>query len=212
LQPDVSFSELRILGSQLTNSPSSERVGRPPCAPFSTPSWPPRFPSSQVRLRRLLGRKLDRGGGDRCWLGCVVWGPDGVGRSARSAPRCRILERSRLVCSHRARPRSPRPGASKPVRSDGSQRAPHLIDGQERDSQTKACIVYHVHLSLRHRHRRAFPPRRFVSPGSAPLHAWATCTRSHFRPREREGEWSWNIRTGPACKAGGNTRADLKTA
>ena len=26
--------------------------------------------------------------GDGCWLGCVVWGPDGVGRSARSAPRC----------------------------------------------------------------------------------------------------------------------------
>ena len=104
--------------------------------------------------------------GDRCWLGCVVWGPDGVGRSARSAPRCRFLERSRLVCSHRARPRSPRPGASKPFRSE--------IDGQERNSQTNACIVYHVHLSLRHRHRRAFPPRRFVTPGSAPVHAWAS--------------------------------------
>ena len=111
--------------------------------------------------------------GDRCWLGCVVWGPDGVGRSARSAPRCRFWERSRLGCSHRARPRSPRPGASKPDRSDGHQWAPHLIDGQERNSRTKACIVYHVHLSLRHRHRRAFPPNRFVSPGSAPVHAWA---------------------------------------
>jgi hypothetical protein len=73
-----------------------------------------------------------------------------------------------LVCSHWARPRSPRPGASKPVRSDGPQWAAHLIDGKERNSHTKACIVYHVHLSLRHRHRRAFPPRRFVSPGSAP--------------------------------------------
>ncbi len=110
--------------------------------------------------------------GDRCWLGCVVWGPDGVGRSARGAPRCRFLERSRLVCSHRARPRSPHPGAFKPVRSDGPQWA-HLIDGQERNSQTKACIVYHVHLSLRHRHRRAIAPRTFVSPGSAPVHAWA---------------------------------------
>ena len=30
--------------------------------------------------------------GDRCWLGCVVYGPDGVGRSARSAPRRRFLE------------------------------------------------------------------------------------------------------------------------
>jgi hypothetical protein len=40
----------------------SKDLGRQPCAPFSTPSWPPRFPSSQVRLRRLLGRKLDRGG------------------------------------------------------------------------------------------------------------------------------------------------------
>jgi hypothetical protein len=38
-----------------------------------------------------------------------------------------------------------------------------------------------------------------------------TCTRSHFRPRECEGEWSWNIRTGPACKAGDRTRADPKT-
>ena len=104
---------------------------------------------------------------------CVVYGPDGVGRSARSAPRCRFLERSRLVCSHRARPRSPLPGASKRVRSDGPQWA-HLIDGQERNSQTKACIVYHVHLSLRYRHRRAFPPRRFVTPGSAPVHAWAS--------------------------------------
>ncbi len=34
----------------------------------------------------------------------------------------------------------------------------------------------------------------------------------HFRPREREGEWSRNIRTGPACKAGDHTRADPKTA
>jgi surface protein len=49
----------------------------------------------------------------------------------------------------------------------------HLIDGQERNSQTKARIVYHVHRSLRDRHRRASPPRRFVSPGSAPVHAWA---------------------------------------
>ena len=29
--------------------------------------------------------------------------------------------------------------------------------------------------------------------------------RSHFRPREREGGWSWSIRTGPACKARGTT-------
>ncbi len=28
----------------------------------------------------------------------------------------------------------------------------------------------------------------------------------------REGEWSWNIRTWPACKAGHHTRADPKTA
>ena len=34
----------------------------------------------------------------------------------------------------------------------------------------------------------------------------------HFRPQEREGEWSWNIRTGPACKAGDHTRADPKAA
>ena len=106
------------------------------------------------------------------WL-CRVgagWGrPIGAERSQMP-----FLERSRLVCSHRARPRSPRPGASKPDRSDGHQWAPHLIDGQERNSQTRACIVYHVHLSLRHRHRRAFPPRRFVSPGSAPVHAWAS--------------------------------------
>ena len=36
-----------------------------------------------------------------------------------------------------------------------------------------------------------------------------TCTQSHFRPRECEGEWNWNIRTGPACKAGDHARADL---
>ena len=43
---------------------------------------------------------------------------------------------------------------------------------------------------------------------------FSTCTRSHCRPREREGEWTrnWNIRTGPACKAGDHTRADPKTA
>ena len=62
-----------------------EDLGRQPCAPFSTPSWPPRFSSSQVRLRRLLGRKLDRGGGPlMAWL-CRVragWGrPIGAERS-----------------------------------------------------------------------------------------------------------------------------------
>ncbi len=93
-----------------------------------------------------------------------------------------FLERSRLVCSHWARPRSARPGASKPVRSDGPQWA-HLFDREERNSQTKACIVYHVHLSLRHRHRRAFPPRRFVSPGSAPLHAWASWRAGSYGDR-----------------------------
>jgi surface protein len=142
-----------------------------PCAPFSTPSWPPRFPSSQVRLPRLLGRKLYRGGGPLlAWL-CRV----GAGRGRPIGADAVFLERSRLVCSHRSRPR-PRPGAFKPVRSDGPQHQftwAHLVDGQERNSQTKACIVYHVHLSLRHRHRRAIAPRRFVSPGSAPVHAWA---------------------------------------
>jgi hypothetical protein len=62
-----------------------EDLGRQPCAPFSTPSWPPRFPSSQVRPRRLLGRKLDRGRGPLlAWL-CRVgagWGrPIGAERS-----------------------------------------------------------------------------------------------------------------------------------
>jgi hypothetical protein len=33
-------------------------------------------------------------------------------------------------------------------------------------------------------------------------------TRSHLRPREREGGWNWSIRTGPACKAGDHTRAE----
>ena len=68
--------------------PPFERLSRTsdvPCAPFSTPSWPPRFPSSQVRPPRLLGRKLDRGGGLLlAWL-CRVgagWGrPIGAERS-----------------------------------------------------------------------------------------------------------------------------------
>jgi hypothetical protein len=83
--------------------------------------------------------------------------------SARCALRCFFLSQGLpLVCRHEARPRA---GASKRVRSDGPQWAPHLIDGRESTSQTKACIAYHVHLSLHHRHSRSFPPRRF---GSAP--------------------------------------------
>ena len=44
-----------------------------------------------------------------------------------------------------------------------------------------------------------------------------TCCNGEEEPkdtttREREGEWSWNIRTGPACKAGDHTRVDPKTA
>ena len=39
------------------------------------------------------------------------------------------------------------------------------------------------------------------------------CTRSLSRPRRVRGEgWNWRIRTGPACKAGDHTRADLLTA
>ena len=78
-------------------------------------------------------------------------------------------ERSRLVCSHRPRPR---PAASKPDRSDGPRWAPQVIDGRQSDSQARACIGHHVHLSLRHRGRRAFVPRRFVSARSSPVHAW----------------------------------------
>ena len=125
----------------------------------------------------LRGRALERGG-DRCWAGCILWGPaDGVGRSRAGAARPQVLflmEQSRLAC--RPRPR-PRPGASKPDRSDGPQWAPHLIDGRQSDSQTRACIVHRVHPSLRHRRRRAFPPRRFVSARSAPVHAWRAVGR-----------------------------------
>jgi hypothetical protein len=138
---------------------------RQTCAPFSTQSWPPRFPSSQVRLppAALRGRALERGG-DRSWFGCILWGPaDGVGRSRLGAarpPGAFFMECSRLVCRHRPRPRA---GASKPDRSDGPRWATHLIAGRQSGSQARACIVHHVHLSLRHRRCRAFLRRRFVS-------------------------------------------------
>jgi hypothetical protein len=109
----------------------------------------------------LLGRGLERGG-DRCWFGCIFVGAGGWGfpiARGRGPPADAFFERSRLLCRHRAPPFL---GASKPDLSEGPQWA-HLIDGQERNSQTRACIVHHVHLSLRHRHRRAFPPRRFIS-------------------------------------------------
>jgi hypothetical protein len=98
--------------------------------------------------------------------------------SARRAPRrLFFMERSRLVCRHRPRPRA---GASKPDRSDGGAHwAPHLIAGRQSDSQARACIVHHVHPSLRHRRRRAFPPRRFVSARSAPVHAWRAVGEGH---------------------------------
>ena len=92
-------------------------------------------------------------------------------------PRCHFfMERSLLVCRHWPRPR---PGASNPDRSDGPHWAPHLIDGRQSDSQARACIVHRVHLSLRHRRRRAFLPRRFVSARSAPVHAWRAVGEGH---------------------------------
>ena len=108
-----------------------------------------------------LGGKLERGGRS-LWVR-RIWGrgsTDGVGRPiarGRGPPADVFLkERSRLLCRHRARPFL---GASTPDRSAG----PHLIDGRQSGSQSKTCIVHRVHLSLRHRHRRAFPPRGSVS-------------------------------------------------
>ena len=83
---------------------------------------------------------------------------------ARRCDVCFFWERSRLSCRHRT---TPFLCASKPDRSDG----PHLVDGRQRSSQSKTCIVRNVHVSLRHRHLRAVPPRRSVSPRSAPVHA-----------------------------------------
>ncbi len=84
-----------------------------------------------------------------------------VGRSRVSAARPQMgrFFLSRLLCRHRTPPFL---CASKPDHSD----APHLIDGHQRSSQSRTCIVRHVHLSIRHRRRRAFPPRRFVCPRS----------------------------------------------
>jgi hypothetical protein len=107
------------------------------------------------------------------FLGLYLVGAAGAGGWGRpiaprrgAPPGAFFMECSRLVCRHWPRPRA---GASKPDRSDGPQWAPHLIDGRQSDSQARACIFHHVHLSLRHRHRRAFLPRRFVSARSAPV-------------------------------------------
>jgi hypothetical protein len=108
-----------------------------------------------------LGGELERGGAR---FGFGASGEGGrrigsVGRSRVGAARPQMPfwgERSRLLCRHRA------PlflGASTPDRSDG----PHLIHCDDSSSQSKTCIVHRVHLSLRHRHRRAFAPLRFVS-------------------------------------------------
>ena len=137
------------------------------CAPLSTPSWPPRFPSSQVRLPPLLCAAEHWG--TAVALAVILVGAGGWGRPI-SPPDAFWGERSHLVCRHLARPR---PGASRPDRSDGRL----LIDGRQSDSQTRACIVHRVHPSLRHRRRRAFPPRRFVSARSAPVHAWRAVGR-----------------------------------
>jgi hypothetical protein len=100
--------------------------------------------------------------GARCGFGASGEGGrrmGSVGRSRVGAARPQMLlfgERSRLVCRHRAPPFL---GASTPDRSAG----PHLIDGRQSGSQSKTCIVHRAHPSLRHRHRRAFPPRRSVS-------------------------------------------------
>ena len=148
----------------------------------STPSWPPRFPSSQVRLPPRCSARQSTGtrrGPQLVWLYLV-----GAGGWGRPISRCLFFsERSRLVCSHRPRPR---PGASEPDRSDGPQWAPHLIDCRQSNSQARACIVHHVHLSLRHRRRRAFLPRRFVFARSAPVHAWpGSVDRAWDVPRPR---------------------------
>ena len=167
--------------SNSTFSNAFEDLGRQPCAPFSTPSWPPRFPSSQVRLpaAALRGRAQERGG-DRSWFWLYLVGAGGWDRPIaprRSAPPgAFFMECSRLVYRHWPRPRA---GASKPDRSDGAHWAPHLIAGRQSDSQARACIVHHVHLSLRHRRRRAFLPRRFVFARSAPVHAWRAVGEGH---------------------------------
>jgi hypothetical protein len=53
------------------------------------------------------------------------------------------------------------------------------------------------------------------APGSGACQAHVS-QHATVAARESEGEWSWNIRTGPACKAGesrgDHTRADPKDA
>jgi hypothetical protein len=145
-----------------SNLPHASTLSSCSCALSPTPSST-RFSSSQVHLPSLLRLAENwNEAGARCGFGASGEGGrrmGSVGRSRVGAARPQMLflkERSRLLCRHRAPPFL---GASTPDRSAG----PHLIDGRQSGSHSKTCIVHRVHLSLRHRHRRAFPPRRSVS-------------------------------------------------
>jgi hypothetical protein len=160
-------------------------VHRCPRAPFPTPSST-RFSSSQVclpsllRWRRTGTRRALAVGSAHLGQGVDGWGRSADRAWARPTRRCFFSERSRLLCRHRAPPFL---GASTPDRSD----APHLIDGRQSSSQSKTCIVHRVHPSLRHRHRRAFLPRRSVSRRSIVSGDRAGVGRSaHGKRRARE--------------------------